>query len=95
MQIRYDLKGKYFTQVVNKQQVQVILQTSRGEIRGVVHVQPDQRLLDELNSPGDFLPVTGAAIIQSGERVEAEFVAVRKDQIVWIRPIDQEPGENS
>lgn len=92
MSIRYDAKGKYFTDVVSKVQMTAIIQTTTHQIQGIIYVQPDNRLLDELNCPLEFLPITDARVFDTDGEREVEFIAVSKDQIVWVSPLEDEIG---
>ncbi len=99
MTIEYDEKGKYFTNVIQKVPVPAVVQTASGEVRGFIHVRQDERLKDELENEEKFLAVTEATVTNpAGEVVfSGPFMAVRKDQIVWIMPLasDQTGDANS
>jgi Family of unknown function (DUF6812) len=91
---QYDEKGKIFTQVVAKRPVPVIIQTLQNTIRGSVHVRPDERVKDELNTLTErdrFLAVTDAVILNSlnEELFHTNFLVVNVDQIVWILPEEE------
>ena len=92
MSIEYDEKGKFYTDVVSKVQVPVIIQTTDHLIRGLVHVRKGERLKDELESPGNFTAVTNATVFGDDDKVlfSGPFIAVQKRQIVWILPVDDE-----
>ncbi len=62
MEIEYDEKGKFFTDVVSKDVISADIQTMTHHIRGNVHVRKGDRLSDEINQPNVFLPVTSAKI---------------------------------
>jgi hypothetical protein len=89
MAIQFDPKGKYFTEVVTKIPRAVIIQTTRGRIRGMVHVHPDHRLLDELNEGQAFLAITEAEIELPEESLRASFVALNKAELVWVTPVEE------
>ena len=80
MSIRYDAKGKYFTDVVSKVQMTAIIQTTTHQIQGIIYVQPDNRLLDELNSPLEFLPITDARVFDPDS--ETQHVQILPDSSV-------------
>ena len=101
MTVHYDEKGKYFTDVISKEKVEVIIQTEKHLIYGFMHARHNQRLKDELNANEQFLAITNAKIMnESGEELYSPaFIAVNKDNIVWITPkteldqkADQEEG---
>jgi hypothetical protein len=89
MAVQFDPKGKYFTEVVTKTSQAVVIQTTRGRIRGTVHVHPDHRLLDELNDGLSFLAITEARIELPEESLQASFVAVNKAELVWVAPVEE------
>ena len=94
MTMEFDAKGKFFTDVVTKIAVHVTLQTTIQLVRGNIHVRQGERLKDELDRDEYFLAMTDAAIIGSQGQVlfEAPFLAVRRSQIIWSMP-DQEQRE--
>jgi hypothetical protein len=83
-----DEKGKLFTEVVTKIPVQVTVQTTTHQLIGNIHVRPDQRLKDELNGEEPFIAVTDASILDADGKIvlRTNFLAVRRDQIVWVMP---------
>jgi hypothetical protein len=91
MSIWYDEKGKFFTEVVSKETVMVIIQTPTNRIHGRIHVRPDQRLKDEINQSELFVAITDATIFdQKGKELfSSNFIALNREQIVWIFPEDQ------
>jgi hypothetical protein len=90
----YDEKGKIFTDVVHKDAVGALIQTSTHLIRGVIHVHRGERIKNELDRDELFLAVTDARVLGAdGETIhQAGFLAVLKSQIVWILPQEDEPG---
>ncbi len=92
MTIEYDEKGKYYTDVVKKLPVQVVIQTTTHLVRGLVHVRDGERLKNELERGEAFLAVTNASVYGAEEKVlfTAPFIAVRCAQIVWILPVDEQ-----
>ncbi len=93
MNTRVDEKGKYFTAVISKTPMPVVIQTTRQRIRGTIHVHPDHhRLLDELNAAGLFVAVTDAQVMEPESDLRAAFVAIRVDQIVWAIPQEEISG---
>ncbi len=85
-----DDKGKIFTEVVKKYPVRVTVQTVTHTVRGKIHIRPDERLKAELDRDEPFLAMTDAAILGAGGATlhRADFLAVRRDQIVWVLPED-------
>jgi len=94
-QIRYDEKGKFFTNFVSKNAVQAIVQTSRYRIRGEIHVRMGDRVKDELDRPEQFLAVTNASIYDENDTLlfEREFVSINRDHIIWVIPEQEDVVE--
>lgn len=91
MNIRFDEKGKFFTEVVSKEAVPVIIQTPTHQIHGNIHVRPGQRLKDEINQAEPFFAVTEATIYNAAneELYRCDFMAVHREHIIWLLPQDQ------
>jgi hypothetical protein len=85
---RYETFGKYFTEVVSKTSMQVIIQCLDTRIRGTIHLHPANRLSDEVNEEDKFLPVTDARLIKGDEELETGFISVNKAHILWIVPVE-------
>lgn len=92
MSTRFDAKGKYFTHVVSKNEVAVLIQTLTHRIHGHVFLQPEQRLKDAMNTEEDFIAVANAEILDSkgGVLFASDFLTVNRTQIVWLMPDVQE-----
>ena len=92
MTIEYDDKGKYYTNVIQKVPVPSIVQTTTNLIRGLIHVRQDERLKDELEINEQFIAVTEVSVCDADGKVifSGPFLAVQKDQIVWIMPLNEE-----
>ena len=92
MTIEYDEKGKFYTDVVKKLPVPVVIQTPTHLVRGLVHVREGERLKNELERPEIFLAVTDAAVYNTDDKVlfSAPFMAVQRAQIIWILPVDDQ-----
>ena len=88
MTVRYDNKGKFFTQVVSKDDIPAIIQTNTNRICGRMYVRPDERIKDELNKPEQFLAVTDARVfdLEGCLLYSTDFLAVNRDQVVWVIP---------
>jgi hypothetical protein len=92
MTIEYDDKGKYYTDIVKKLPVPVVIQTTTHLVRGQVHVREGERLKNELERTETFLAVTNATVYGSDDKVlfTVPFMAVQRVQVVWIMPMDEE-----
>ena len=92
MTIEYDDKGKFYTDIVKKLPVPVVIQTATHLVRGLVHVREGERLKNELEHDELFLAVTLASIYGTGDSLlfTAPFMAVQRAQIIWIMPVDEE-----
>jgi hypothetical protein len=88
MTLHIDDKGKYFTDVISKEEIAVIIQTLTHRVEGKVHVRPGVRLRDELNLSEKFLAVTEASVYSPGGELlyRSRFMAINADQIVWVIP---------
>ena len=89
---RVDEKGKVFTQRVRKVSVEVEIVTIQGHVKGHLHVSPEQRVKDLLNSSDEqFLAVTGVTIRSSEgwDTREVGFIAINKQHIVSVIPINE------
>ncbi len=91
MTIEFDPKGKIFTDIIRKVPTPVLVQLQDGHILGEIHVREGKRIKDVLDSPDPFLAITTARIFNpSGELMqEAEFLALNKNQVVWLLPDDE------
>lgn len=91
MSIYFDDKGKFFTELISKEAVPVIIQTLTHRIQGQIHIRPGERVKDEINQADAFVAVTQAKIIDPGGRelYQCEFIAVNREHIVWILPEDE------
>lgn len=92
MSIEYDEKGKYYTNIIQKVPVPSIIQTTSNLIRGLIHVRQDERLKDELEVNEKFIAITDVSVLDAeGKEVfNGPFLAINKDQVVWIMPIKEE-----
>ncbi len=91
MSISYDDKGKIFTEVVAKESVNALVQTSTHLIRATLHVRRGERVKDELDRDEPFLALTDVSILGPDEKIlhQAPFLAVQRNQIVWVLPEHQ------
>lgn len=92
MTIEYDEKGKFYTDVVKKLPVPVVIQTATHLVRGLIHVREGERLKNELERNEMFLAVTNAVIYGAEDKIlyTVPFLAVLRAQIVWIMPVGEE-----
>lgn len=90
MATNFDEKGKFFTAVVSKKPVSVIIQTTLNRIEGKIFVRPDERIKDEMDRPDPFLAVTEARIyaLDGIPITKAPFIAVNRAQIIWVFPVE-------
>ena len=79
--------------VVPKIPVHAVIQTTGQVVRGMVHVREGERLKDELDRDEPFLAVTDASVSgPDGQALfQAAFIAVRRSQIIWVFPDQEEP----
>jgi len=85
-------RGKIFTDVIRKRPVKAEIRTVGSVIEGTVHVHPERRVSDELNSLEGFLAVTKATITVLNEKRSVPFVAVNKHHIILVIPDEEESG---
>jgi hypothetical protein len=92
MTIEYDEKGKFYTDIVKKLPVPVVIQTVSHLVRGSVHVREGERLKNELERVELFLAVTNAAVYDADDNAlfTVPFMAVQRAQIIWIMPVEEE-----
>ena len=88
MSIRFDEKGKFFTDFISKEAVPVIIQTHQFTIEGLLHIRPDERLKDEINRAEPFLALTDVTVSNSNGTLmyHSNFIAVNHSHILWILP---------
>ena len=97
MTLERDEKGKFFTDVIQKQAVLSIVQTLTHRMRGYVHVRQGERLSDEINNSEHFIAVTQAEIYNpEGEVIQScAFMVINREHIVWLAPVEEENGAES
>jgi hypothetical protein len=91
MTIEYDDNGKFYTDVVSKEPVSVMIQTVTHRIVGNIHVSQDRRLKDELDLAEKFVAITDAVIYSPDNQIlyQANFLAVQRAEIVWVMPVGE------
>lgn len=82
---------KVFSNIIYKHPVKAIIQTADYKIQGDVHVRPNHRLRDELNTAEQFLAVTNAVIFDRAGQVvhSVNFMVVNASHIIWLLPVDE------
>ena len=95
MTIEYDEKGKFYTDVITKLPVSCLLQTTTHLMRGFIHVRQGERFKNELERDETFLAVTNVSILGAGDVVlfTAPFMAIKRSQIIWVMPSEDEGHE--
>ena len=95
MTIRYDEKGKFFTDVVTKDAVRANIQTLTHRIQGDVHVRIGQRIKDELDRVDRFIAVTRAEIynLKGNKLYDTDFILVNSDHVIWLIPEEHDSVE--
>jgi hypothetical protein len=88
MTIEFDDNGKFYTDIISKTPIPVLIQTTTHRIHGNIHITQDRRLKDELNLPEKFMAVTEAVVYSPDGQIlhQAGFIAVLRDEIVWVIP---------
>jgi hypothetical protein len=88
MTIEFDDNGKFFTDIIPKIPIPVMIQTVANRIHGNIHVRQGQRLKDELDLQEKFIAITEAVIyLPDGQvLVQTNFLAVQRDKIIWVMP---------
>lgn len=86
-----ETRTKIFSNIIFKHPVKAVIQTADYKIFGDVHVRPDNRLRDELNTSEPFLAVTDATIYDRAGQIlyQANFLAVNAAQIIWLLPVNE------
>ncbi len=86
MNYEYDNKGKVFTEVISKDLIDVLVQTTKHLIRGTIHVRQDKRLQDELDNGRSIIALTEASVLDAEGKTlyQSDFLALQREQIVWV-----------
>lgn len=91
MSTHFDEKGKFFTPVIPKTPVPVIIQTTSQRIQGNIHIRPDERIKDEMDRSEAFFAVTDATIFQPDGSIlyATHFLTLNRAQVIWILPVEE------
>ncbi len=93
VQNRFDAKGKFFTDLVTKEPIRVLVQTASQVLVGTMYMQREHRLLDELNDgPGDFLAMTDVWVFHEDAgalHYTANFLALSKAHVHLVVPVSE------
>lgn len=86
-----ETRTKIFSNIIYKHPVKAVIQTVDYKIQGDVHVRPNHRLRDELNTSEQFLAVTNAVIYNREGQViyTVNFMVVNAAHIIWLLPVDE------
>ena len=86
MAIRFDEKGKFFTDIITKDPIPATIQTQSHRILGNIHVRPEERVKDTLNNADPFLAITDATVFGPNEEIlfQSDFLALNQNHIVWV-----------
>jgi hypothetical protein len=91
MTIQFDDKGKFFTDVINKEAIPVIIQTITNRIQGLVYTRPGFRLKDMINETEKFIAITDANIYDTSGKIafQCGFMTINREHIVWMFPTSE------
>ena len=86
-----DMRRREF--LVKKDAVPCVIMTTSNRIEGKLFKRAAFRLIDELNQDEQFVAATDIKIFGDDSDIvmESDFLAVRVDQIVWVKPIEEKP----
>lgn len=83
---------------IEKVRVRVLIYTNLFRIEGFIYVIPGSRLIDFLNTPGDFIPITDATLrFLAGEKetLQKDFLALRKSNIILLMETEESGSEKA
>jgi hypothetical protein len=92
MSVRIDAKGKTYTDIVQKDEVPALIQTTANLIHGHIYLRAGLRQKDELNGTVEqFIAVTDAEVYNASGQVlvRSSFLTVNKSHVIWIRPDEE------
>lgn len=85
----FDEKGKIYTDIIQKQAVWVTVQLPGLRVHGIFHIRSNERLKEALNVQESFIALTEVEIFKDDGKVpevKTQFLAINKNQILWITP---------
>lgn len=91
MSVRIDAKGKTYTDIVHKDEVPALIQTTANLIHGHIYLRAGLRLKDEFNGTAEqFIAVTDAEVYNANGQVlvRSDFLTLNKNHVIWVRPDD-------
>jgi hypothetical protein len=91
MNIHFDDKGKFFTEIISKKPIPANVQTITHRIEGIIYTREDKRVIDELRDESQFIAMTDAVIYdKKGEPLyTCDFLSLNKAHIVWLIPSEE------
>jgi hypothetical protein len=96
---QFEEKGKIYTPIINKEQLDVVIHVHTQRILGKVHVRQGERLKDQIGQDERYLAVTDATVFDLNGTLlySIGFIAINHTNILWIAPFDEvsSPGESS
>ncbi len=70
---------------IEKVAEKVIIRTNQYKVVGLVHIHPGSRLLDMLNAPAEFLPLTDVTVFTGDQELDhCAFAVVPKRAINFL-----------
>jgi hypothetical protein len=74
---------------IEKATEKVIIRTNQYKVVGLVHVHPGSRLLDMLNAPAEFLPLTDVTVFTGDQELDqCKFAVVPKRAINLLMEVE-------
>jgi len=93
MVTKFDEKGKIFTDIIQKHAVWVTIQLATNRIHGLMHIRQEGRMKEVLDDNSSFLAITQAEVLSIDGKesiLSSRFIAVNKDQVIWLTPDSEE-----
>ena len=93
----FNEKGKYFTEVVPKDSLAVLVQCQNSRVQGHIFLRPGERLKDALNMGDQFIAVSEAGVFdcQGALLYRSKFMVLNRSSIDWIIPLDDLQGDET
>ncbi|HWS24473.1 MAG TPA: hypothetical protein VN226_08595 [Anaerolineales bacterium] len=91
MDDEYGGRSKIFSQVIRKNSVKSKIQTTSHLIEGNIHIQLDNRVIDELVQNDDFIAVTEATVFDADGKdlYKVPFLTINRSHIIWVMPEEE------